>query len=339
MERRVTLTEVATQAGVSASTVCRALRSDPRIPASTRDRVQQVAEKLGYRPDPLLSAFASRRRGKQSEITTVAYITNFSSAFGWRTSPYYRVCYEGACKRATKLGYKVEHFWLGEPGMTGRRLSRILYNRGISCICIAPILQPRGHLSLDWERFSAVTIGYSLVRPAINRVTTHHFHGILLALRELRKLGYRRIGFCSFLGTSKRTDDLWLAAALVYRQYHSEVQLPVFLFDDHTFNTIPNWCEKERLEVVVGGEPVIYEQIRKAGLPVDYVTVDWSEQQKEFAGIDQRPDLVGASAIDMVTAQQRRSDRGVPEVPITTMVEARWATGKSLRRKVAGKPA
>lgn len=334
MERRVTLSEVATQAGVSASTVCRALRLDPRIPVSTREKIQRVAEQLGYRPDPLLSAFASRRRGKESDVTTIAYVTNFTSAFGWRKNSFYRDCYDGACARAAKLGYSVEHFWLREAGMTGKRLSRILYNRGISSLCIAPTLQPRGHMSLDWDRFSAVTIGYSVLRPALNRVATHHFHGLLLALRELRKVGYSRIGFCLFAGTSKRVDDLWLAAALVYRQYHSEVSLPVFLFTDETVGRIPEWCAKERLEVVIGGEPIVHEQIKKSGVDVDFATVIWTEEEKDIAGIDQRADLVGAGAIDIVTAQQRRGERGIPEVPTTTMVEARWHYGKSLRRSL-----
>lgn len=217
--------------------------------------------------------------------------------------------------------------------MTGKRLSRILHNRGITSLCIAPTMQPRGHMSLDWDRFSAVTIGYSVVRPTLDRVTTHHFHGLLLALRELRKVGYSRIGFCSFAGTSKRVDDLWLAAVLVYRQYHqNEISLPVFLFTDETVGKIPEWCEKEQLEVVIYGEPVVQEQIKRSGIDVDLATVTWSEEEKEIAGIDQRANLVGASAIDIVTAQQRRGERGVPEVPTTTMVEARWFYGKSLRR-------
>jgi LacI family transcriptional regulator len=49
--RRVTLQDVALDAGVSASTVSRALNGDPRIGQNTRARVEYVATRLGYVPN------------------------------------------------------------------------------------------------------------------------------------------------------------------------------------------------------------------------------------------------------------------------------------------------
>ena len=49
---RVTLGEIAKAAGVSRATASRALQNNPLIAAATRQRVQNIAEKLGYRPDP-----------------------------------------------------------------------------------------------------------------------------------------------------------------------------------------------------------------------------------------------------------------------------------------------
>jgi DNA-binding LacI/PurR family transcriptional regulator len=50
-DRRPTLAEVAAAAGVSVSTVSRALDSNPRIPASTRQRVRDIARQLGFTPN------------------------------------------------------------------------------------------------------------------------------------------------------------------------------------------------------------------------------------------------------------------------------------------------
>jgi LacI family transcriptional regulator len=50
-DRRPTLAEVAAAAGVSSSTVSRALDGNPRIPASTRQRVREVARELGFTPN------------------------------------------------------------------------------------------------------------------------------------------------------------------------------------------------------------------------------------------------------------------------------------------------
>jgi LacI family transcriptional regulator len=339
MPKRVTMKEVAVAAGVSASTVCRALGMDPQIPETTRKRIKKAAASLGYLPDPLLSAFAQRRRGKTagSEITTLAYITNFETADDWMRHHFYEPVFKGAKAQALRNGYKLEHFWMREPGMSGERLSRILHNRGIVGICIAPTPNDRGRLDLDWNRFSCVTIGYSLLQPVLHRATPHHFHAILTAVRKLWKQGYTRIGFCLFAGTSPRVDDLWLAGALLTRQHNPDAGVKIFLFDDDTRSKIPDWAIAEKLEVIVSDNLQALHELQRRGIrapgDIDYATVNWSKAEPEIAGVNQRPDSIGAAAIDIAIAQLRRAERGIPEIPVTSMVEGIWVDGPSLPRK------
>ena len=334
---RVTMLDVAREVQMSVSTVCRALRDDPQIAASTRARIRTKAESLGYKPDPLLSAFASRRRGRMMGIdaSTIAFITKFPSASYWKTHPYYGKLFEGAHARAGSLGYQLEHFWLGEPGMTARRLSDILYSRGISALFLAPIPAVRGHLSMNWSRFAAITVGYSLLRPNLHRASAHHFHGILTSVRALRRRGYRRIGFGICKNTSKRVDGQWLAGFLLCQHVLADVKLSFFVFDDASAPQISTWCRKEKLEVVIGAEPVVLDHLRKANLvpeTVDYASGSWDESQPEIAGLDQRPQEIGGTAIDLLVAQLQRGEKGIPKVPLATLVEGRWRDGASLRR-------
>ena len=339
MPQRVTMKEVAAAAGVSAATVSRALGMDPQIPESTRTRIQKTATRLGYRPDPLLSAFAQQRRGRspRSEITTLAYVTNFQTSDEWTRNPFYQPLFKGASDQALRNGYKLEHFWLREPGMTGERLSRILHNRGIAGLFVAPTPAARSRLSLDWARFSCVTIGYSLLRPDLHRTTPHHFHAILTASRKLWRLGYTRIGLCLFAGTSQRVDDLWLAGALLTQKHNPAAPLKVFLFDDTTRARIPDWARDERLQVVVSDNPQALEELRRAGVrapgDIDFATLNWVKNEPEIAGINQRPAAIGAAAIDLIIAQIRRGERGIPEMPVTSMVEGIWVDGPSLTKK------
>ncbi len=311
---------------------------DPQIPAGTRVRIQKIATNLGYRPDPLLSAFARRRRGKSSgsEVTTIAYVTNFPTADEWRANPFYAPMFQGATDHAFRNGYKLEHFWLREPGMTGERLSRILYSRGIVGLIVAPTPAARSRLSLDWPRFSCVTIGYSLLRPDLHRVTPHHFHSLLSADRKLRRLGYTRIGFCIYEGTSGRVDDLWLAGALLTQSRNPNAPLKIFLFDDETRHRIPEWAQSEKLEVMVSDNPQALHELRRGGIrapgDIDFATLNWVKNDPEIAGINQRPAAIGAAAVDLVVAQIRRGERGIPEIPVTSMVEGAWVNGTSLTR-------
>ena len=58
---RVTLSDVAQAAGVSPSTVSRALRGERAVDPALIERVQTVSSRLGYVPDPAARALASQR--------------------------------------------------------------------------------------------------------------------------------------------------------------------------------------------------------------------------------------------------------------------------------------
>lgn len=59
---------IAAEAGVSRAAVSMALRNHPRIPQPTRERIQSIANKLGWKPNPLLAeAMNAIRAGQPSE--------------------------------------------------------------------------------------------------------------------------------------------------------------------------------------------------------------------------------------------------------------------------------
>ena len=57
-----TLWETARLAGGAHVTVSLALRNDPRITVETRDRVQALAKRAGYQPDPHVAELMGRLR-------------------------------------------------------------------------------------------------------------------------------------------------------------------------------------------------------------------------------------------------------------------------------------
>ena len=63
MSARVTMRDVAREAGVSPMTVSRALKSDSSVNEKTRKVVQDVADKLGYVYDTTAQAFRAQRSG------------------------------------------------------------------------------------------------------------------------------------------------------------------------------------------------------------------------------------------------------------------------------------
>ena len=170
MPKRVSIRTIAKRAGVHHSTVSLAMRKHPSIPAATRERILKIADELGYRPDPMMSALSAYRREIRAPKyrATIAWLTNFAGRDEWKQYYSFREIFDGANERAAQLGYKLDPFWLREAGMTVERATRVLTARNISGLLIAPQGRSHARLRLDWSRFSSVAIGYTLTRPELH---------------------------------------------------------------------------------------------------------------------------------------------------------------------------
>ncbi len=219
MPPRPTIRDIAHLAGCHYSTVSLALHNHPRIPLETKNRIRETAERLGYRPDAALSALCAYRDGKRpvQAQTVIAWLTNYQTKGGWKESACNCDYFDGASQRATERGYRLETFWLADPQMTQRRMSKILWTRGIQGVLLPP-QEHRTALDLDWEHFSAVTFGHTLLRPHLHLVSNHEYGTMGALFAELVRRQYGRIGLVELRDHDERVDHNWLAAYLVEQQ-------------------------------------------------------------------------------------------------------------------------
>jgi len=337
-KERVTVQEIARLAGVAPSTVSRALRSHPSIPAQTRQRIEEIARKSGYRPDPLISALLERRYKRTArEVDVIAYVTPQEEHL-WRRSYFHACAYRGAEEQALKRGYRLEHFPLTAPGMNGRRLSRILYHRGIQGVLIAPLGRPYQRINLDWEHFSCATIGYSLIRPSLHRVCPHYFHNMFLALRSLRHMQCRRIASILTDNMSKRNGQMLLSAITLHRHLYSKAAFPLFNASAYTERetaraAIGKWLETQRFDAVFGVGTLPVMLLKPTPLVPEGIVLaamGKSSPHDPWPVLDQKPEVVGAAAIDVIIGQIQRNERGIPEHPKVVMVEGVWEPASPL---------
>jgi LacI family transcriptional regulator len=320
---RIGIRQIAELAGVSPSTVSRALRNHPRLPPATCRRIQTIAAQLNFRPDPLISALVSRRKKRDgNEVDTIAYLTSHPTREGWRDYEFLREAYNGAEKRAREQGYKLEHFWLHEPGMTGRRLSRILFNRGIRGICIAPLNKGYGHIHLQWEHFSCATIGYSMIRPELHRSCPDQGEGMMTALRKLYHQGCRHIGIWLEKNANMKVDYKWVASALLFREQYRNCRLSLMKNGSWNQRDFLPWYKKIRPEGLVCFHPYFFTLLTDPA-SVKCASLDW-KKENPFPGIDQKPAMVAAAAIDLITGQIYRNETGLPATARVVMVASSW---------------
>ena len=78
--KRATIKDVATLSGLSICTVSRALRGLPKISESSRAKVEDAAEKLGYRPSSAASRLRGGRNGAVAIVVPTATTWYFAQA-------------------------------------------------------------------------------------------------------------------------------------------------------------------------------------------------------------------------------------------------------------------
>jgi DNA-binding LacI/PurR family transcriptional regulator len=103
MDRRrpVSIKDVAREAGVSTTTVSHALNDKGRLPEQTRERVREVALRLGYRPSAIARGLVSGRTGVLGLAATVPGLVQDSFA----SIEYFAKLINGATAEATARGH------------------------------------------------------------------------------------------------------------------------------------------------------------------------------------------------------------------------------------------
>jgi LacI family transcriptional regulator len=337
-KRPPTLQDIADKAGVGRATVSLSLRNHPSIPVGTRERIQAAARELGYRPNPMVAALMTHVRARKpvKSTTTLAFVTAFPTRDGWKRNQHGFVeNHAGAQERAAQLGYRLEDFWAKETGMTGRRLSGILHTRNIRGVLIAPVPASHGHLSLDWSRFAAATLGPSLYKPDLPRATSDHFGSLMMALRRLAKLGYRRVGLVIPHASDERTNHAYTAA--MYHYQHNippAVRVPPLLRDGLTEQPFRKWFDRHRPDLLIG-LPGLMNWALKWGLRVPEEVGYFDPMRPtgmSWSGIDQHFREIGAAAVDLIIGQLQRNEFGVPAHPKVVTIRGTWADGNTVRK-------
>ncbi|BET66783.1 LacI family DNA-binding transcriptional regulator [Opitutales bacterium ASA1] len=338
MNRRVTIRDIAQDVGYHFTTVSMALRKHPDIPERTRLKIEASAARLGYRPDPVLGALMSYRTElrKASYLGTLAWVTNYPSRTGWRAVQPFEEFFEGARQEADRRGYRIEEFWLGEPGMTPRRMAQILKSRGIQGLLLAPQPAVGTELAFEWDAFAAVTFGYTLAKPALHGVSNHHFRSMLLLVEQLFALGYRRCGYVEERRVDARVSYSWLGAYQVAHDAAGRArEIPPLQFNAWSEVEFAQWFDRYRPDVIVTKYPPVKDWLESRGLrlpdDVGLASPSLADRETEWAGMHENAVAIGRAAVSVLGDLLRHQDLGVPATPQRVMIEGVWTRGRTVR--------
>jgi LacI family transcriptional regulator len=331
--------QIARLTGFSRPTVSRALANHPLISEATKATVNAAAKKLGYRANPLVSTLTAQIRKSRISptVSTLGYITSFPLQL--KEHNHWTEFYHGAREHAHELGYNLDIIWRREPGMTIRKFNKILQSRGIQGVIITPLPDAMGHITMDFSRLAAATVGYPLAKPHIHHCSGWHLQFMGLALRKIVRKGYHRIGYAIFPDADRFASFSYSSRFLLYQStIPAKQRVPMLVHPQEkqppTIEKFQSWYEKNRPEVILSTGYVVEEWMAKLGIvapkDVAFANLSLIDKKSSVSGIFERTRKVGACAVDLVVQQIQQNILGVPDIPKSIHIEGEWVDGKTL---------
>ena len=335
-----TIRTLAKIAGVSSATVSLALRNHPRIRPHVRERIQRIANEVGYKPNPIVSQLiaqvrASRRASYQSTLGVVFTTTRPEDLEVQTFQEWVAACEA----RARQLGYGFDKFVLLQSGISPQRLMKILDARGIRGLFkLGPFV--RGSIppeyDIIWERSATIVLGARPTRPALSAAMNDQFSTARQAMEEVIRLGYRRVGLCVHREVEDMVEHRFLGGFLTAQSTLPPSQhVPAFDFQYEDKKSFLRWVKEFRPDVILTLHTQIREWLEsiKIRVPEDIglVHLDRTDAQKGWAGMRQNNEQIGLAAVDMLVGQLHRNEIGPPPFQKCMFIEGMWVDGGTVR--------
>ena len=344
MAEAVTIRMLAKIAGVSTATVSLSLRNDPRIRPHVRKRIQKIAAKNKYRPNPVVANLIAQVRGSRSAprqgTLGMVFTSDAPSCVEKLAVKEWTAAVEA---RANQLGYGFDRFVLSKNKENSRHLAKIIDARGIrGLIAVGPF--PGGVIPSEfgpvWQRSATIVIGCRPVRPALSAVSEDHFSTAVRAVHEIARLGYRRPGLCLQSGidgedVSKFVGGIWAEQGPL----SNADRIPPFRLEPGAEQEFRLWIKRHRPDVILTLHAEIREWLEAMGLnaPADIglVHLDVTPAMNGWAGIRQHHQQIGYAAVDMLIGQLHRNEFGPPPFQKCQLVYGTWIPGETVREQAA----
>lgn len=356
MSRNPTIRDVAREAGVSPATVSLALRNHPRLLKETCRKVQLVAKKLGYRPNALVAQLLAQLRASRTPKfqATIGLINASENQGILGDISTFREWVTGCRERATQLGYGVDEFWLHERGMSPHRLAGIFKARNIRgwivVACLGDSALPPDFAEIG-TGFAGVLIGMRRVRPTMHIACNDQFATMRQAFEEALRSGYQRPALVMSEDMDKLVEGRFYGGfhaaqkAIPAKQrvpeffFHSALDVPMNakIGSAEVLRRFREWFERHRPDAILCIHPEVKTWVEQLGArvprDVGMIHLDWNEDLKNWAGMNQNSRLIGAAGVDMLIGQLHRNEIGIPSFPKCMMIESSWVSGGTVRQR------
>jgi LacI family transcriptional regulator len=340
---RPTLKDIARELGYSKNTISLGLRGSSQIPAATIKRIKAAADRMGYRPNAIVSQLmAQLRSARTSRLQAKLALVNANlDPDAFQNHPTIPIYVEGCEKRAAGLGYDFDRFWLHDPELTAERWLRILTARGIKGLVMVGLMDTNhlpANLEPVWRKMPCVVTGVRTRDPALSYCCVDHYNLALIAFERALTLGYKRPGLVLDDVIDSLVERRFSAGYLTgQRMLPKGQQIPVFgdVTGAGRAEMFRQWLDRHKPDVVFSLYNSVMAWLKAAGrkIPEDIgvIQLEWRSSRPDIAGMHQHNLITGEAAVDMVVSQIHNNEPGVQEFPRATLIGATWMEGPTVR--------
>lgn len=186
--KRVTLDDVAKQAGVSRATVSRVVNDYPHVSEKVRKHVQNILDETGYNPNIAARSLASQRTGNIGLVFP-------NSIHNFFTDPYYPRLTEGIAYACNQNDYTLSLFIFHTEELEKKLIPRLTRGGLVDGLVIQATGIDDDILSkIDAGDVPFVVAGRPLSLPEASYIDVDNVTGAYNAVAHLMRTGRKQIG-------------------------------------------------------------------------------------------------------------------------------------------------
>ena len=319
-------------------TVSLALRDNPRISAATRDRIKRLAAELGYHPDPELSRLMNHLRASRTARGKIGIaLIDFYPTAGFVENVYNAKIRLGATRRAEELGFSITPMHAADYKLSLPNLLKVVRARGLEGALLLPSVVPiELDTSVNWNGISVVATSKSILAPRFHCIVPNQFGNTMRLLETLQGHGHRRI--CAVFDElfDERTAHNF-TAAVNWQPGRTTLIVPQDASPSDRAELVAGWLTEQKPDAVFAQSDAVtaaIPRLRRVRPRLSFQVISLGAHNSAgFSYVDERADLVGSGAIDVLGGMMYYHETGIPAHPRTTLIDGKLV----LSRKVVGR--
>ncbi|WP_332843771.1 LacI family DNA-binding transcriptional regulator [Paraclostridium bifermentans] len=198
---KVTIKDVAKEAGVATSTVSRVLSNNPKISEETKAKVNEAIKKLNYKPNAIARSLANNK-------TKILGVVLPSEADDLLTNPFFINAMKGMSIYAQNKNYYITYVFAKDGKNEFESIKEITNTNLIEGIILLRVNENDESIKfLNNIEFPFVAIGRPEKTEDILWVDNDNFQAMYNVVNRLIQKGHKKIGFIGAIKTLNMSKD------------------------------------------------------------------------------------------------------------------------------------